>query len=193
MGDANDNEHGDVETQPKIKITPENGNALSYLTQSQKVEAIEKIFPTLDTNGKMTCCKDFFFKESDDTKGLVMSLILMIIKNSNLDDNSSNVNNQTMKFLDEFYMHLAVSAGITSNPRNFGSNSIKAMARLQRENKPNLVYKFSEMLTSQKFLNVTEPVVKLDRMPFGLLDYTIQFFTCSHVKQVNYISYMLLV
>lgn len=187
MGVADDSKRGDRETQPKINITPENWNALSYLTQSQKVKAIEKIFPTLDTNGKMTCCKDIFFKESDDIKDLVMSLIIMIVKNNDLDDNSSNLNNKTIKFLDELYMHSAISAGITSNPRNFGSNSIKAMVRLQSEKKPNLVYKFSEMLTAQKFLNVAEPVIKLDRMPFGLLDYTIQFFTCPHVKQVNHI------
>ena len=187
MGVADDSKRGDRETQQKINITPENWNALSYLTQSQKVKAIEKIFPTLDTNGKMTCCKDIFFKESDDIKDLVMSLIIMIVKNNDLDDNSSNLNNITIKFLDELYMHSAISAGITSNPRNFGSNSIKAMVRLQSEKKPNLVYKFSEMLTSQKFLNVAEPVIKLDRMPFGLLDYTIQFFTCPHVKQVNHI------
>jgi hypothetical protein len=81
MGVADDSERGDIETQPKINITPENWNALSYLTQSQKVKAIEKIFPTLDTNDKMTCCKDIFFKESDDIKDLVMSLILMIVKN----------------------------------------------------------------------------------------------------------------
>lgn len=62
------------------------------------------------------------------------------------------------------------------------------MTRLQLEKKPNLAYKFSEMLTSQKFSDVTEPVIKLDRMPFGLLDYTIQFFTCPNVKQVQYIQ-----
>jgi hypothetical protein len=45
------------------------------------------------------------------------------------------------------------------------------------------------MLTAQKNLNVTEPVIKLDRMPFGLLDYTIQFFTCPNVRQVQKITY----
>lgn len=187
MGFVGDSEHD--ETQPRIKITPENWNSLSHLTQSQKVEAIEKIFPTLDTNGKMTCCKDIFLKESDDIQDLILSLILIIVKSNDLDNN----NNKTMKFLDELYMHLAVSTGITSNPRNFGSISIKAMARLQSAKKPNLVYKFSEMLTAQKSLNVTEPVIKLDRMPFGLLDYTIQFFTCPNVRQVQKISPILLV
>ena len=73
---------------------------------------------------------------------------------------------------------------MTSNPRHFASISIKAMQCLQMEKKPNLVYKFSEMLTLQKCGNPAEPVIQLGRMPFGLIEYVIQFFVTPHVKQV---------
>ena len=41
------------------------------------------------------------------------------------------------------------------------------------------------MLTDCKHFDQSEYVVNLDRMPFGLLDFTIQFFTCTHIKQVS--------
>ena len=76
----------------------------------------------------------------------------------------------------------AMKNGLTSNPKYFVSTSIMAMKRLSSGNKPNLVYKFSQMLTLQKTTN--SPVLQLDRMQFGLLDYIIQFFTAVNVNHV---------
>lgn len=182
-------EHESIETHPNIKITAGHWKTLAILTQSQKVELIKKLFPTLDLDNKIRCCQDIFFTESDDIKEIIMSLMTLIMKkDAGFSDNGSYVN-QIMEFVDELYLLLAVRNGITTNPGKFGSISIKAMIRLQSEHKSNLVYKFSQMLTSQKFGDVTEPVVKLDMMPFGLLDYTIQFFTCPNVKQVKSIAF----
>ena len=94
------------------------------------------------------------------------------------------IDSHETKFIDESFLQLARKKGLTSNPRNFASISIKAMERLQMEKKPNLVYKFSEMLTLQKCGNPAEPVIQLGPMPFGLLEYVIQFFVTPHVKQV---------
>ena len=84
--------------------------------------------------------------------------------------------------MDEAFLSLAMKNGLTSNPKYSVNTSIMAMKRLSSENKPNLVYKFSQMLTLQKPIN--SPVLQLNRMPFGLLDYVIQFFTAVNVNQV---------
>ena len=91
---------------------------------------------------------------------------------------------EIVKFMDGTFLSLAMKNGLSSKPKYFVSNSIKAMKRLSSENKPNLVYKFSQMLTLQKATN--SPVIQLDRMPFRLLEYVIQFFTVSNVNQVQY-------
>ena len=91
---------------------------------------------------------------------------------------------ETITIIDESFTRLAVKKGITSNPRHFASISIEAMKHLQMEKKPNLVYKFSEMLTLQKSGNPAEPVIQLGQMPFGLIEYVIQFLVTPHVKQV---------
>ena len=92
--------------------------------------------------------------------------------------------NETIKFIDVAFLQLAIKKSMTLNPRHFASIIIKAMQYLQMEKKPNLVYKFSEMVTLQKFGNPAEPVIQLGRMPFGLIEYVIQFFVTPHVKQV---------
>ena len=97
---------------------------------------------------------------------MIMSLLKSILSTEkNMQD--------IMTIMDEAFLSLAMKNGLISNPKYFVSTSIMAMKRLSSENKPNLVYKF--MLTLQKATNL--PVLQLDRMPFGLLDYVIQFFT----------------
>lgn len=45
MGLGGDNECESMETQPSIKITPGHWNTITVLTQSPKLQVIEKIFP----------------------------------------------------------------------------------------------------------------------------------------------------
>lgn len=97
---------------------------------------------------------------------------------------------EIMKFMDEAFLSLAVKNELFSNPKYFVSNSIKAMKRLSLANKQNLVYKFSQMLILQKATNL--PVLQLDRMPFGLLEYVIEFFTSTNINQVYSVVYHLL-
>ena len=61
--------------------------------------------------------------------------------------------NQISSFLDEAFLVLAKKNGIVSNPAHFVSLSIKAMKSLQTEQKPSLIYKFSEMFTLNKAAN----------------------------------------
>ena len=57
------------------------------------------------------------------------------------------------------------------------------MELLKQNNKNNLLYKFAFALCDTK-PGTDEPVFPMDRMPFGLVEYQIEFFSCTHVKQV---------
>ena len=86
--------------------------------------------------------------------------------------------------LNELFLHLALEHNITSNPGKYCSLSIKAMKLLKKNNKSNLLYKFALALCNTKPVT-GEPVFPMDRMPFGLVEYQIEFFSCTHVKQVQ--------
>ena len=66
--------------------------------------------------------------------------------------------------------------------------SIKAMELLKMNNKNNLLYKFALALCNTK-PGTNEPVFPMDRMPFGLVEYQIEFFSCTHIKQVLIFRY----
>ena len=70
--------------------------------------------------------------------------------------------------------------GIDSSPADYASLSLAAMLELQIHEKPNLVYKWSQSLTRKP--NGT-PVLQMNRMPFGLLQYQIEFFSCTNTSQ----------
>jgi hypothetical protein len=85
--------------------------------------------------------------------------------------------------LNKLFMQLAVAHNISSNPANYCSLSIQAMELLKKNNKHNLLYKFALALC--KTNQVTdEPVFPMDRMPFGLVEYQIEFFSSTNVRQV---------
>ena len=149
---------------------------LSVLTPKQKLELLISLFKTLDLEKKAECFERMFADSSNSefAEQSVLDQVKTILKKVQ--------SAKLVDLMDELYLLQATRNGITTNPGNFVTISIKAMSRLQSSSKTNLVYKFSEMLVAQK--ENMKPVLDLDRMPFGLLDYTIQFFTCSHVKQV---------
>ena len=162
-------------------LTTVNLEVFMVLTQSQKLQILKELYASLDHDGKVKCCSDVFFKGNSVVKGVVISLIQSVYANN------THIS-ELMTLMDDAFMKLAVGNGLCSNPKYFVSNSIKAMKRLSTQNKPNLVYKFSQMLTIQKAANCMEPVIQLDRMPFGLLEYIIQFFTATHVNQVQFMK-----
>ena len=92
-------------------------------------------------------------------------------------------NNDLESLLNKLFLHLALAHDITSNPGNFCSLSIKSMELLKKNNKNNLLYKFAFALCGTK-PGTDEPVFPMDRMPFGLIEYQIEFFSCTHIKQV---------
>ena len=67
------------------------------------------------------------------------------------------------------FMNWGTAIGIESNPRDFLQLSLTAM-RLQEKEKDTL--------------GTEEPLMPLERMSFGLIEYTIEFFTCTNIHQV---------
>ena len=84
------------------------------------------------------------------------------------------------KLLDEMFQTVAVESGITSNPLLFASTSIKAMKFLQDSKKANLISKWSRCICGPD----GKPKLDIHRMPFGLIEYQIEFFSCTNVNQV---------
>lgn len=83
--------------------------------------------------------------------------------------------------LDRLFLQRATEQGIDSNPGDFATMSVKAMSILQENCKPNLMYKWSRCLVSE----TGQPSLDLNRMPFGLMQCCIEFFSCTHVSQVS--------
>ena len=86
--------------------------------------------------------------------------------------------------LDKLYLWVACKKGITSNPRSFIQLSLEAMKRLEDNNKVNLVFKFCQGLAQDR-PDKSGPLIPIHRMPFGLLQHCIEFFTCTSVMQVT--------
>ena len=61
--------------------------------------------------------------------------------------------------------------------KDFITLSLSSMAKLKVKNKSNIVYKLANIIAKDR--------LPLDRMPFGLLQYNIDFFNCMHVKEVR--------
>ena len=86
--------------------------------------------------------------------------------------------------LDKLYTWAALKIGINSNPRTFVQLSMDAMKRLEENSKPNLVLKFCQGLAMDR-PNNAGPLIPIHRMPFGLIQYCIEFFTCTNVMRVG--------
>ena len=61
---------------------------------------------------------------------------------------------------------------------------MNAMKRLEDNSKPNLVLKFCQGLARDRPNNAGQ-LIPIHRMPFGLIQYCIEFFTCTNVMQVG--------
>ena len=84
------------------------------------------------------------------------------------------------KLLDELFVTVAKESGITSNPLQFVSTSLKGMKFLQDNGKPNLISKWSKCVWGPE----EKPKLDIHKMPFGLMEYQIEFFSSTNVNQV---------
>lgn len=81
------------------------------------------------------------------------------------------------------FMELVKTTSINSNPADFISRSIRCMESLQVHGKSNLLYKFAFCIT-EKCPETDKPILLMDRMPFGLIEYQLEFFACTNIMQV---------
>ena len=86
-----------------------------------------------------------------------------------------------MALVDKQFADAAVSQGIDTNPADFASISLGAMKILQSNGKPNLMYKWAKCVFGEN----GKPLIPIHRMPFGLLQYQMEFFTATNVMQVT--------
>ena len=93
--------------------------------------------------------------------------------------------------LNRLFLDIATVNGISSNPSDFISLAPTAMSILQRSGKSNLLYKFAYCLATQR-PDGNWPLWNIARMPFGLVEYQIEFFSCTNVMQVLIILYQLI-
>ena len=92
---------------------------------------------------------------------------------------------------DEVFLRLADLQGETCNPVNYVSFSLEAMNTLSVISKSSLVCKFVYMLGTKR-PGSEEPLIPIDRMPFGLMQYQIEFFSSTNVMQVQiYLLYIM--
>ena len=88
-----------------------------------------------------------------------------------------------MSIMDDLSVWFAAIKGIVSYPKNFVQTSLAAMKRLEANGKSYLVYKFCQVLAFDR-PDKSGPLVPINRMPFGLLENCMEFFTCTNVTQV---------
>ena len=89
---------------------------------------------------------------------------------------------QKMVLLDKQFVDVAIAEGIDTNPADFASISLGAMKVLQESEKPNLIYKWSKCVLGED----GKSLIPLHGMPFGLMQYQMEFFTSTNVMQVSH-------
>ena len=68
--------------------------------------------------------------------------------------------------------------------RDYIPLSLLAMTRLAQRQKSNVLYKLAKVIAVNK-PNSTEPLMPMNRMPWGLIQYQIDFFACTHINEVT--------
>lgn len=85
---------------------------------------------------------------------------------------------------DALYSMLATKKGLNHSVKTFVGTSTNAMVRLQEAGKPNIVLKLAEVIYPPETRSL-HPLMPMDRMPFGLVQYQIEFFHSYNSDQVH--------
>lgn len=72
---------------------------------------------------------------------------------------------------------------IDSNPSHFLKLSLTAMRGKQEKGENNPVYKYCPCVEKDR-PGKEVPLMPLESMSFGLIEYTFKFFTCTNIHQV---------
>ena len=85
------------------------------------------------------------------------------------------------------FLKLALKGGFDTNPRNFATLSVQAMNVLEENGKNDLLYKFGYCIATAR-PGSEEPSFSINLMPFGLVEYQIEFFSSTNIAQVGYLN-----
>ena len=86
------------------------------------------------------------------------------------------------------FLELALQNGINSNPANFAELAMHAMKRLQDNGKNNLIYKFALQCIASNRPGSNDSLFPINRMPFGMVEYQIEFFSFTNIMGVSLLS-----
>lgn len=84
---------------------------------------------------------------------------------------------------DSLVSSVASKTGLSWNVKGFLDTACRAMCELEAHDKPNVVYFLSRCIADKKEDGKTS-ILPLDRMPFGLIQYQLEFFNVTHICQV---------
>ena len=84
---------------------------------------------------------------------------------------------------DSLVSSVASKTGLSWNVKGFLDTACRAMCELEAHDKPNVVYFLCRCIADKKEDGKT-PILPLDRMPFGLIQYQLEFFNATHICQV---------
>lgn len=145
---------------------------LASLTLSQCFELAQNIVPKLTCAQLVTLCSLISTKLTSTD---IIRFISDFVSSLPFDDSVS--------IIDALFCQVSSSINLLKNSTNFISHSLQAMQTLQINNKPNMMYMLARVL-SEKQPN-GKPLLRTDRMPFGLIQYQIEFFNSTHINQVR--------
>lgn len=141
-----------------LNLSPSLTGKLRCLTQKQLTDLILESFALLEASVNVAQVLLRFFHEHENIDAL--------------------------SIIEHLYSWFAGKMGISSSVFGFMQLSLKAMRRLEENNKTNLVLKFCQCLANDR-ADKSGPLLLMHRMPFGLIQYCFEFFTCTNVMQVN--------
>ena len=161
--------------EPSLRLDKVLVSSIKSLTQQQLHEAILNAFASV-IEKKDVVLK--ILKEMHLSTSTLMELIGVLYQSLPFQEK--------MVVLDKQFVGAAIAQGIDTNPADFASISQGAMKVLQDNGKPNLIYKWSKCVFGED----GKPLMPLQRMPFGLIQYQMEFFTCTNVMQVSYTTFV---
>ena len=85
--------------------------------------------------------------------------------------------------LDSLFSTVCKEKDVRNPPTRFNTMSLNAMIMLQKKEKPNVLNDFAKCLGVCRPDSV-EPLMPVDRMPFGLIQHQMQFFSSKNATKV---------
>lgn len=170
-------------------IIPKLLKFISTLTFKERATVANACHEQLDTRCLFSLATQIAYKLPQQQK---IDLFLYLSKKLSDEDSLTVIRNVLKcigqhgkeEVLDSLFSTVAAeSFSITHSVKHYTNISLKAMQRLQANGKPNLVYRWPEALCRVKSDGC--PILDIEKMPFGLMQYVICFYTCTNVMQVG--------